>query len=268
MQSLIIVPLPCKITFRMLTNLSKNKIKELTAYSVKKYRDKDGVFIAEGTKLVNEFLPVFNCKLLAATAEWIEENKPKAQEVIAVTDNELKKISQLTTPQQVFALFEQPSFVIPANWNSTELSLALDDIQDPGNMGTILRIADWFGISTVFCSEHCVDIFNPKTVQATMGALGRVKVFRVDLPAFLYEQKKKGIPVFGTFLNGATIYGENLSKQGIIVMGNEGKGISAAVEETITNRLFIPHFPADKATSESLNVAVATAIVCSEFRRR
>ncbi len=248
--------------------LSKNKIKELTGYGLKKYRDQDAVFIAEGHKLVNEFLPVFKCKTLVATTEWIAENNPIVKELITATDNELRKISQLKTPQQVFAVFEQPSFILPADLKLKDISLALDDIQDPGNMGTILRIADWFGIEAIFCSEHCVDIFNPKTVQASMGAIARVKVFKVDLPEFLQEQKKKEIPVLGTFLNGENIYIENLPKSGIIVMGNEGNGISSAVEQEITNRLFIPNFPKGKPTSESLNVAIATAIVCAEFRRR
>jgi TrmH family RNA methyltransferase len=248
--------------------LSKNKIKELSSFGIKKYRDQEAVFVAEGSKLVNEFLPVFKCKTLVATNEWIAKNNPVAVELITATEEGLRKISQLKTPQQVFAVFEQPSFILPADLELKDISLALDDIQDPGNMGTILRIADWFGIETVFCSEHCVDIFNPKTVQASMGAIARVKVYSVDLPAFLQEQKGKGVPVYGTFLNGATIYTEKLPQRAIVVMGNEGNGISSIVKETITNRLFIPNFPKGKPTSESLNVAVATAIVCSEFRRR
>ncbi len=248
--------------------LSKNKIKELSSYGIKKYRDQEAVFLAEGSKLVNEFLPVFKCKTLVATNEWIMKNNPVVAELITATDDELKKISQLKTPQQVFAVFEQPSLTLPADLKLNDISLALDDIQDPGNMGTILRIADWFGIEAVFWSEHCVDIFNPQTVQASMGAIARVKVYRVNLSVFLQEQKKNKVSVVGTFLNGSTIYTENLPQHAIIVMGNEGNGISAAVEETITNRLFIPNFPEGKPTSESLNVAVATAIVCSEFRRR
>ncbi len=248
--------------------LSKNKIKELTRYQLKKYRDEDAVFTAEGTKLVSELLRVFECKTLVATTEWIATHKPKANEIIEANEAELKKISLLKTPQQVFGVFAQPSFVFPENKELTGLSLALDDIQDPGNMGTILRIADWFGVEAVFCSPHCADIFNPKTVQATMGAIARVKVFKADLPAFLSIQKKKNTPVFGTFLDGKNIYTETLPQRGIIVMGNEGSGISPEVEAQITNRLFIPNYPQGETTSESLNVAVATAITCAEFRRR
>lgn len=247
--------------------LSKNKIKELSQLHLKKYRDLQSVFIAEGNKLVLDLLPIFSCKTIVSTADWISKNKPKADEIISVETDGFKKISLLKTPQEVFAIFRQPNYSFDKKTIINSLSLALDDIQDPGNMGTILRIADWFGIENVFCSLHCADVFNPKTVQASMGAIGRVKVFQVDLPEFLKEIKSE-VPVYGTFLQGNNIYDETLSKNGIIVMGNEGNGISEKVKNEIDNRLFIPSFPSGRITSESLNVGSATAVVCGEFRRK
>jgi TrmH family RNA methyltransferase len=247
--------------------LSKNKIKELLALSQKKQRDEKGLFIAEGNKLVAELLPAFRCTTLVATSEWLSANEPKCAEIIEVTEAELKKISLQKAPQQVLAVFEKPTYTLNSSLINDSLSLALDDVQDPGNMGTIIRIADWFGIENIFCSLHCADVYNPKTVQATMGAIARVKIFQVDLPSFLQEQKNN-LPIFGTFLDGDNMYAENLPHKGIIVMGNEGNGIGSDVEQAINKRLFIPNYPADRSTSESLNVAVATAIVCAEFRRR
>jgi len=247
--------------------LSKNKIKELSLLHLKKHRDEQAVLIAEGNKLVLDLLPAFSCRTIVATAKWMLVNKPKAEEIITVEEDEIKKISLLKTRQQVFAVFKQPDFSFDKSDILNSLSLVLEDIQDPGNLGTILRIADWFGIETIFCSQHCADIYNPKTVQASMGAIARVKVFQVDLPTFLQEMKTE-LPVYGTFLNGDNIYNENLSNKGIIVMGNEGNGISKEVEKYIDNRLFIPSFPSERITSESLNVGAATAIICAEFRRR
>ncbi|MDR1699339.1 MAG: RNA methyltransferase [Prevotellaceae bacterium] len=249
--------------------LSKNRIKELNRLSQKKYRNEMGVFVAEGNKLVPELLGQFPCRLLVTTAmgrQLLPEKLPPINEFEEVTDNELKKISQLTTPQQLFAVFEQPVLQLDKARLSEQLILALDGIQDPGNMGTILRIADWFGIETVLCSKNCVEVFSPKTVQASMGAVARVKAYTVCLPDFLENQKQR-MSIYGTFLSGKSIYEETLTPNGIIVMGSEGKGISPEVERHITHRLLIPSFPASRVTSESLNVGVATAVVCSEFRR-
>jgi TrmH family RNA methyltransferase len=146
-----------------------------------------------------------------------------------------------------------------------KLSLALDTVQDPGNLGTIIRIADWFGIEHVLCSKETVEVYNPKVVQATMGALARVSVHYVDLVEVL---KETSLPVYGTFLEGEDIYGEALSAEGVIVMGNEGNGVSEEVKKLVSRKLYIPNFPKGRETSESLNVAVATAITCAEFRRR
>jgi len=247
--------------------LSKNKIKELTQLHLKKYRNLQAVFIAEGNKLVSDLLLVFPCQTIVATEDWLFANKPTATEIIVASESELKKISLQKTVQQVIAVFKQPNYSLDKKALSNSLSLALDDIQDPGNLGTILRIADWFGIEQIFCSLHCADVYNPKTIQASMGAIARVKVFRVDLASFLQDIATK-IPIYGTFLDGNTIYQETLTHHGIIVMGNEGNGISKELEKFIDKRLFIPNFPADRLTSESLNVGAATAVICAEFRRR
>lgn len=247
--------------------ISKPKIKLIASLSQKKFRDELNLFIAEGTKLVFDLAPSFGCTLLVATTEWLNDHPTiKAREVIEVTNEELKKISNQKSPQGVLALFEKPINSFCLDDLNQQLSLALDEIQDPGNLGTILRIADWFGISHVFCSEHTADAYSTKTVQATMGALARVKVHTVNLPEFLMSCKGK-MPLYGTFMDGENIYSKTLSNNGIIVMGNEGNGISAEIEKIVSERLLIPNYPMGEATSESLNVGVATALVCAEFRR-
>jgi len=248
--------------------ISQSKIKLIKSLEKKKFRDESGLFVAEGTKLVLDLLTVFPCSILAATPEWlIENNAIRADEIMEVPAGEFHKISNLKSPQGVLGVFVKPSGAWENNDLQHKLVLALDDIQDPGNLGTILRIADWFGITDVFCSEHTVDAFNPKTVQATMGALARVKVHTVNLVDFLATCS--GImPIYGTFMDGENIYGKSLSPSGIIVMGNEGNGISPEIEKLVSHRLLIPNYPEGRTTSESLNVGVATALVCSEFRRR
>jgi len=248
--------------------ISKSKIKLIKSLEIKKFRDESGLFVAEGTKLVLDLLSVFNCTLLAATPAWFLENQNvKAIEVIEVEPDELNKISNQKSPQGVLAIFEKPDYTWDAEELNDKLVLALDDVQDPGNLGTILRIADWFGITDVFCSRHSADAYNPKTVQATMGALARVRVHTVDMEEFLASVDSR-LPVYGTFMDGEAIYDKPLTMNGIIVMGNEGNGISAGIEKLVTQRLLIPNYPMGQATSESLNVGVATALVCAEFRRR
>lgn len=248
--------------------ISKPKIKLIASLSQKKFRDELGLFIAEGTKLVLDLAPAFRCVLLVASTEWLNEHQTiSADEVSEVDDVELRKISNQKSPQGVLAVFEKAKYTSTTDDLNQKLSLALDDVQDPGNLGTILRIADWFGITDVFCSEHTADAYNPKTVQATMGALARVKVHVVNLPAFLKSCNGK-LPIYGTFMDGENIYAKTLSQQGIIIMGNEGNGISSEIEKFVSERLLIPNYPMGQATSESLNVGVATALVCGEFRRR
>lgn len=246
--------------------LSKNQIKQINALSQKKQRDEQFVFVAEGPKLVSDLLKSFHCKELFYVS-GCELDTPKNANKQMVTADELKKISSLVTPQQCLAIFEKPIYSIESNVFETELSLVLDDVQDPGNLGTIIRIADWFGIKNIFCSLHTADVYNPKTIQATMGALAKVKIHYVDIVEFL-KQLPQDIPIYGTFMDGTDIYTQALENKGLIIMGNEGKGIQAICEQYINNRLYIPDYPRGEAGSESLNVAVATAIVCAEFRRR
>ena len=255
--------------------LSKNKIKYIRSLEHKKYRTSASAFVAEGYKVVADLIPAFSCKCLVATSEWLESNAPVLAslhthntEIIAVTDEELRKVSFQETPQQVLAVFQQPQWSADINHIAQHnLCLALDDVQNPGNLGTIIRLADWFGIEHIFCSRTSADIFNSKTVQATMGAIARVQVHYIDLPTVL-STIPSTIPIYGTSLQGDSIYTKSLTSHGIIVMGNEGKGVSDAVNTYVNEQLYIPNYPQDRPTSESLNVAIATAIVCAEFRRR
>ena len=181
--------------------LSKNKIKYIRSLDLKKNRKEERAFVAEGHKLVGDLLGHFVCKLLVATRTWLDKNpNVKALEIIEVTQEELTRASLQKTPQDVLAIFEQSSYEIQADVISQSLCLALDDVQDPGNLGTIIRVADWFGIEHIFCSQGTVDVYNPKTIQATMGALARVRLHYCDLPSFI--SSLKGIPVYGTFLDG------------------------------------------------------------------
>lgn len=248
--------------------ISKSRIKYIRSLEQRKVRRTEGVFLAEGPKLVGDLLPYFHCRYLTATSEWLASH-PEAEtdELAEASDEELSRASLLKTPQYVLAVFEQRKEADHREEPRHTLCLALDDVQDPGNVGTILRIADWFGIEHVFCSAGTADVYSPKVVQATMGAIARVHVHYTDLPQ-LINSLGSGVPVYGTFLDGHDIYTQQLSATGLIVMGNEGNGISRDVSSLITRRLLIPNYPAGRHTSESLNVAVATAVVCAEFRRR
>ena len=246
--------------------ISKNKIKYIRSLELKKNRNKEGKFVAEGFKVVDDLLALQPAALIVATGEGLKGKHLAAQtEVIEVTEEELKKVSFLQHPQQVLAVFKQAQdgdFSI----NTQELSLALDGVQDPGNLGTIIRIADWFGITHIYCSQDTADVYNPKVVQATMGSIARVKVEYGNLLG-LVESLPADVPVYGTLLDGDNIYQQQLENRGLIVMGNEGKGISPALAKKVNRRLLIPNFPEGRATADSLNVAIATAITCSEFRR-
>ena len=247
--------------------LSKNKIKYIHSLELKKNRKEEQAFVAEGHKLVGDLLGHFPCRLLVATRAWLDRNPDvEAMEIIEVNQEELTRASLLKTPQEVLVVFEQPEYSIQPEVVERSLCLALDDVQDPGNLGTIIRLADWFGIEHIFCSLGTVDVYNPKTVQATMGALARVKLHYVDLPSIIASMPS--VPIYGTFLDGNNIYAETLSANGLIIMGNEGKGVSPEVAKLVNKRLYVPNYPSERVTSESLNVAVATAVVCAEFRRR
>ena len=253
--------------------LSKNKQKLIRSLDRKKNRDAEGLFLAEGPKLVTELLAHFRCRLLVgepAVLSKVPFETNAVAERVEVTAEELARVSLQRAPQGVLAVFEKPQPVaaqslLPVAGRS--LCLALDGVQDPGNVGTIVRIADWWGIEHVICSHDTADVFAPKTVQSTMGALGRVGVHYTDLSAWL-DALPAGTPVYGTLLDGDNLYESELTPHGIIVMGNEGNGLSSAVRERVSHRLLIPSFPPDRPTSESLNVAVATAVTCAEFRRR
>ena len=249
--------------------LSKNDIKNIKSLEHKKFRTEKGLFIAEGHKTVLELTGKFSCTLLAATQDWLDchRNIP-AERIESVTTDELKRASLLQSPQDVLAVFRIPKSEIKmSDTAQNNLVLALDDVQDPGNLGTIIRLADWFGIKDVFCSKGTADIYNPKAVQATMGALARVRVLYTDLKQSIKELPES-VPVYGTFLDGEIIYDTKLSANGVIIMGNEGNGITPEIKQSVTHKLYIPNWPKGAPTSESLNVAIATAVVCSEFRRR
>ena len=249
--------------------ISKNQFKFVRQLEQKKYRRREGLFVAEGAKVVGDLMQHSQPRMLFATSEYLNARPQLSQmdyEVIRITDDELRRLSFLQHPQQVLALFPLPSPSHSLTPSSSHLSLALDGVQDPGNLGTIIRIADWFGIENIYCSEDTVDAWNPKVVQATMGSIARVNIIYMNLPEML-DTLPDDFPVYGTFLDGENIYQQPLSENGLIVMGNEGNGISEAVRSRITHRLLIPSFRQGD-TAESLNVAIATAITCSEFRRK
>lgn len=250
--------------------ISKNQIKYVKQLEQKKHRQREGLFVAEGPKVVGDLLAAgFAPRQLFATGEW---TPPQAQHSpTLITTDELHRISFLQHPQHVLALFPLPEADGNVQPRSEGLTLALDGIQDPGNLGTIIRIADWFGIDHIVCSNDTADAWNPKVVQATMGSIARVSIAYTDLPSYLDNVHTD---ICGTFLDGDDIYCQNLPADAVIVMGNEGKGISPAVRERVTRRLLIPSFPhlteerRNQRGAESLNVAIATAITCSEFRRK
>jgi len=261
----------CTELTQFIEMISKNQIKFVHQLEQKKYRKQEGFFIAEGHKVVGDLIKSgFVPKQIFATTEWIDNNYPN---VIEVTNDELTRLSLQQHPQQVIGIFQIPEEsqnpdlqLLSIKPSTSSLSLFLDNVQDPGNLGTIIRIADWFGIDTIYCSDGTVDAWNPKVVQATMGSIARVHIIYID-PIKLFNILPEDYPIYGTFLDGENIYTQQLSQYGIIVMGNEGNGISDAVRARVTHKLLIPDFHQGD-TADSLNVAIATAITCSEFRRR
>lgn len=238
--------------------LSKNQIKLITSLKQKKYRQQHGFFVVEGIKVINELL---QSHLELHALYTTESFNIDAKEEILISEADLKRISFQTTPNKALAIFKIPK---PQAINPHQLIVALDDVRDPGNLGTIIRLCDWFGVTDLVCSNETVDCFNPKVIQSTMGSIKRVNVSYVDLQSFLKDAK---VPIFGTFMEGDNVYKTTLPSQGILVMGNEANGISEAVEAMITQKITIPRFGHLQAT-ESLNVATATAILLSEFKRR
>ena len=247
--------------------ISKAKIKYIRSLELKKHRSAENVFVAEGPKVVGDLMAIAAPTLLIHTVHWAPAAVQPGTEEIIVSDDELRKVSFLQHPQDVLAVFSQPTPSAALPDASHALILALDGVQDPGNLGTIIRIADWFGIEQIVCSHDTADAYNPKVVQATMGSIARVSVTYTDLVQYL-TALPADTPVYGTLLDGDSIYTTPLTTHGVIVMGNEGKGISAPIRRLITHRLLIPNYPMGRSTTDSLNVAIATAITCSEFRRR
>ncbi|MDR1591460.1 MAG: RNA methyltransferase [Prevotellaceae bacterium] len=248
--------------------LSNQKIKLINSLSLKKYRDSLALFVAEGTKCVLELSVFFDCKIAIATQEWLSMHKITAEELVIVSSrDELKNVTALSSPPDVLAIFYQRKKDFSCENMRGNLTLMLDDIQDPGNLGTLIRLADWFGCQHIICSPQTVDVYNSKVIQATMGAIARVNLHYTPLDDCLQWAKKHAVPVYGTFLNGENIYATPLTQEAIIVFGNEGHGISPLLAACVDRRITIPRFPAEATAAESLNVAMSAAIVLSEFRR-
>ena len=249
-----------------MASISNNEIKKVKSLSQKKFRDESGLFTVEGEKMVDE----------AVRSSFTVD---KVYEADVIGEDTMARITSLSSPSPVLAIVRKPSDIYVEDVEELDallaqggLFLALDTIRDPGNLGTILRIADWFGIKAVFATRDTVDVFNPKVVQATMGAIFRVRMHYVDLPALSKAVLSHGGHIFGTFLDGDNMYSKTLDdgshSPSMIVIGNESNGISESMSALVTDRLYIPPYPADQPGSESLNAAIAAAITVAEFRRR
>jgi RNA methyltransferase, TrmH family len=244
--------------------LAKSTVKYIQSLSQKKFRDNEGVFAAEGPKIINELLHANVIELISlfGLKEWIAENssllkKISSEKIIEINSSELGRISFLSTPNQALAIFKKPSFQNITFEN--KISLVLDNIQDPGNLGTIIRIADWFGVQQIICSKESADVFNPKTIQSTMGSISRVRVLYGDVKSFI--NKHSHLPLYAATLNGNNLYGMKRVKEGLIIIGNESKGISEDILVLIKNKITIP----GSGNAESLNAAVATGIILSHL---
>lgn len=239
--------------------LSKNQIKFINSLKKKKFRSQNKLFLAEGIKVVEELLKSpFKAHKIYVTSAYSNKFLPDNAEIIS--ENELKSISSLTNPNQIFGIFEIPEEETIKTYGFT---LVLDEINDPGNLGTIIRLADWFGVEQLICSPNTVDCFNPKVVQASMGSLTRVSLVYTDLIPFLEKETR---PVYGALLQGENVYQSALENEAVLVVGNEANGISESIQKLITQKITIPQFSKNQQT-ESLNVATATAILLSEFKR-
>ena len=243
--------------------MTKAEIQFVRSLADKRTRDEERLFIAEGDKLISEIIASgWGVRHLYALEGHFEGQAEQ------ISPKEMERISQLKTASTSLAVVCQPQHKAPVAASAEQLSLALDGVQNPGNLGTIIRLADWFGVQDIYCSEDTADCFNPKVVQATMGAILRVRVHYLPLADFLARTAQRGTPIFGTMLDGDNIYNAELASGGVIVMGNEGRGVSHECARHFSHRLLIPTYPSDRIGSESLNVAMATGIVCAEFRRR
>lgn len=243
--------------------LTKREIKHVHSLALKKHRDTEHCFVAEGHRAVDDLLSYCPCTFLAATSSYLSSRQPHAQVVHEISKKQLQALSLQKSPQDVIAIFQKPTH--PSFTQVSDLTLALDCIQDPGNLGTIIRMADWMGIRHILCSQTTVDAYSPKVVQSTMGSLSRVALHYVDLPQLLSTLT---CPIYGTFLEGEILYQQPLHPRSIVVMGNEGNGISSQVAPYVTHKIFIPSFASLGQCVESLNVATAASIVCAEIRRQ
>lgn len=250
-------------------DISKALVSRIAMLRHKKNREEDGLFVAEGIKCAGDLLPYFKIKWLVTGSEMCELPANMASiphdRVLCASQTQMSKMSSLHTPPPLLAVYEMPQRLLSEQLTESSITLVADGVQDPGNLGTMVRLADWFGVRQMVCSRKCADIWSPKAVQSTMGALGRVNVVYYDIPELL--KAHRSLPVYGLMLEGDSIYEAVLGQRGFIVMGNEGRGLTPEVRELLTHGLLIPSFPPGEPTSESLNVAMATAITLAEFRR-
>ena len=247
--------------------VSNNTIKFVASLSQKKYRDKEGCFIAEGNKCVRDTWDYFKCRMLIATQNWYESygNCTHMDVLQIATRQQMQKMSQFTNPSDVIAVYETPEVFYTPQEVKENINIVLEGVQDPGNLGTIIRLADWYGIKNIFCNKQTVDVYNHKVIQATMGAISRVKVHYCDLEELIESFPE--MDVFGTTLDGENIYSTSLPDRGFVIFGNEGNGMSERLKAMTTRNLYIPSRVVDGSTSESLNVGLAAAITISEFCR-
>ncbi|HCE56462.1 MAG TPA: RNA methyltransferase [Prolixibacteraceae bacterium] len=252
--------------------IGKNTIKLIKSLLDKKNRIEENLFVVEGDKIVSEVLSSgFKIERLFVTNTFLEKhsfNLSKASAVIEVLQDEIKKASLLKTPQNCIAICQLPAPIKFPSEMTEPLTLFLDDVQDPGNMGTIIRICDWFGIKQVYCSPGCADLFNPKVIQASMGSFCRVDVITSTFDKVETIAHASGVKICGAFLDGENIYTSDLNKKTLLIMGNEGNGINGQIAGRIDRRVSIPQFAVNNKGAESLNVAVATAVICAEFKRQ
>lgn len=249
-------------------NLTNSLMKYVISLSRKKVREEEKCFVAEGTKCVKDTWDYFNCRMIIATKVWYEQNGHSGHldKIVFANSQQMQRMSQMTSATDVIAVYDMPVREIDDKSITGGLNVVLENIQDPGNFGTIIRLCDWFGVKNIFCSPNTVDVYNHKVVQATMGAISRVNVKYCKLDELL--TRYGDMPIYGTALSGKNIYKVELSPTGFVIFGNEGKGISQSLLELSKVKLRIPSFPANVVTSESLNVGVAAAITIGEFRRR
>lgn len=252
--------------------IGKNTIKLIKSLPDKKNRLKENLFVVEGDKIVSEVIgSTFKIERLFYTGKFLEKysiDSSILSATIEVSQDEIKKASLLKNPQNCIALCRLPDPAIFPSTIEDNLTLFLDDVQDPGNMGTIIRICDWFGISRLFCSPGCADVFNPKVIQASMGSFCRVEVISSVFLDVLALAKSQKIEICGAFLDGENIYTVDLRRKTLLIMGNEGNGINSQIEGLVVKRVSIPQFTVDNKGAESLNVSIATAVICAEFQRQ